>query len=420
MAPGKGGPFDEVEHENGVIAAASFAEQSDDAGPVEQPESVDLPQGARVAGPPHGDELERDGNAAPRVAGAEDRGMSSLAEARSDGVTARKDLSHQRLAGGPTRSDLHCLCGLADHRETTTDAVAAETSPDVRRHDGPVRCVAAVLLAGCLSVEVGPDGPSPRPVPDPGSGCAAVALTTADDVRIEADRCPANPGAPLAVLVHGIGPHNDRTRWPHTLRTALVERGFEVWVVDLRGSGESQGVARDAWAGDAGGLDVDAVIRAAEASRPAGGSTAWVGLASGHGARAIVAASSSPNVMVVLSPGPWLPATEVPTVRICGAQEAESCEPRRDALAATDVPVLAASGHGTNLLDAAGGLSSTALAVLVADVFRGTAVADIDGPRGPVSAPQDSALPGTAPQGPAARREDARPSDPMAAPEAPR
>lgn len=90
-----------------------------------------------------------------------------------------------------------------------------------------------------------------------------VSLTTSDGVVLAADwqdAPAANRGA--VVLLHMIPPANDRTSYPPRVRQRLADLGVTVVNLDRRGAGDSEGTAQDAYLGDGGRLDVEAVVAA--------------------------------------------------------------------------------------------------------------------------------------------------------------
>ncbi len=86
-----------------------------------------------------------------------------------------------------------------------------------------------------------------------------VALTTDDDVALVADFYPTGePGAPAVILLHMIPPRHDRGDYPASFINELRERGLAVLNVNRRGAEGSGGVAKQAYKGDKGWLDVKA------------------------------------------------------------------------------------------------------------------------------------------------------------------
>ena len=87
-----------------------------------------------------------------------------------------------------------------------------------------------------------------------------VELMTQDDVKLVADYHPVDQqGAPGVVLLH-MNPSGGfhRGNWPAEFITALNGAGYAVINVDRRGSGDSEGVARQAYTGEKGKWDVEA------------------------------------------------------------------------------------------------------------------------------------------------------------------
>lgn len=123
---------------------------------------------------------------------------------------------------------------------------------------------ASVSGSGCAGAShtggPSPSGSAPTPTASwapPGSG--VITLTTSDGVALEADYYPSETaGAPGVVLLHMIPPSNDRTNWPTSFVHHLNTEGYAVLVVDRRGAGGSDGVAKDAYEGPNGKLDVAA------------------------------------------------------------------------------------------------------------------------------------------------------------------
>lgn len=88
-----------------------------------------------------------------------------------------------------------------------------------------------------------------------------ITVDTRDGVTLEADYLPsATEGAPAIVLLHMIPPSNTRADWPQDFQQALSEQGWTVVAVDRRGAGGSGGSAVDAYQGEAGKYDVEAVV----------------------------------------------------------------------------------------------------------------------------------------------------------------
>ncbi len=111
--------------------------------------------------------------------------------------------------------------------------------------------------------------------------CEVVRFKTSDDVELEADWCAGPADAPLLVLMHMIPPHHSRANYPESVRKAWVDAGFSVLNVDRRGGGESGGLAKEAYKGPKGKLDVQAALGFA-ASRGAD-TTTWACIGASNG-----------------------------------------------------------------------------------------------------------------------------------------
>ncbi len=112
---------------------------------------------------------------------------------------------------------------------------------------------------------------APDTAADAGGACLAdervVSLTTTDGVVLAADWQDApEAGRGAVVLLHMIPPANDRTSYPPRVRQRLAELGVTVVNLDRRGAGDSEGAAPDAFQGDGGRLDVEAVVAALAAA----------------------------------------------------------------------------------------------------------------------------------------------------------
>ncbi|HSJ29784.1 MAG TPA: alpha/beta fold hydrolase [Longimicrobiales bacterium] len=137
-------------------------------------------------------------------------------------------------------------------------------------------------------------------------------ILTEDDVAITVHRVGAADGTPVILAP---GTFSNWSFWLGTRGTGfareLAARGFEAWVVDLRGHGRSQRPAPgERWNfDDWGRLDLPAVIRAAhdEGRRPllvghsAGGASVLAALAGTNGLESRVAAAA-----IIATPLPWL------------------------------------------------------------------------------------------------------------------
>lgn len=88
-----------------------------------------------------------------------------------------------------------------------------------------------------------------------------VRFKTSDDVELVADyHPPQNAGKGAVILFHMIPPNFNRTSYPSRVRNAFSKEGYTVLNVDRRGAGQSGGVAKDAYAGPKGRLDVEAAV----------------------------------------------------------------------------------------------------------------------------------------------------------------
>lgn len=85
-------------------------------------------------------------------------------------------------------------------------------------------------------------------------------FTTRDDVDLVGDVYAGTAGAPAVVLLH-MTPVGGATRvdWPVSFIEQLTAEGYWVVALDRRGAGESEGVAVEAFEGDAGRYDAEAV-----------------------------------------------------------------------------------------------------------------------------------------------------------------
>lgn len=99
----------------------------------------------------------------------------------------------------------------------------------------------------------------------PGGG--EITVETRDGVVLVADYYPAEAeGAPALLLLH-MNPSGgfQRSDWPAELISPFVEAGWAVLNLDRRGSGDSEGVAREAHTGENGRYDVEAAMLRLEA-----------------------------------------------------------------------------------------------------------------------------------------------------------
>ncbi len=95
-------------------------------------------------------------------------------------------------------------------------------------------------------------------------GCGdaeVVKFKTSDNVELVADyHPPKEEGKGAVVLVHMIPPSNDRSTYPPRVRNAFSNQGLAVLNLDRRGAGDSSGIAKDAYQGPKGVLDVEAAV----------------------------------------------------------------------------------------------------------------------------------------------------------------
>ena len=123
--------------------------------------------------------------------------------------------------------------------------------------------VALSLLVACSGKTPTANTPTPAPTPaaeDFSPNSSVVQLTTSDGVSLEADWHRATDGGPALVLLHMIPPSNDRSNWPASFVTLLMDQGWSVLAVDRRGAGASEGEATEAYQGPNGRLDVVAAV----------------------------------------------------------------------------------------------------------------------------------------------------------------
>ncbi len=117
------------------------------------------------------------------------------------------------------------------------------------------KTAAALVLSLALAADLHA-GDNVRP-----TDCEVVTLKTSDGLDLAADHCNSGkPGSPAVVLLHMIPPHHDRTNYPESFRRKLADKGLEVLSIDRRGAGDSQGVAKEAYTGPNGVLDVQAAL----------------------------------------------------------------------------------------------------------------------------------------------------------------
>jgi len=90
---------------------------------------------------------------------------------------------------------------------------------------------------------------------------SVISLETRDGVLLEADYISAfETDRPGLVLLHMNPEANDRSNWPVSFVSGLADRNYAVLVPDRRGTGSSEGVAQDAFQGEAGKYDVEACV----------------------------------------------------------------------------------------------------------------------------------------------------------------
>ncbi|CAN0456246.1 unnamed protein product, partial [Ectocarpus fasciculatus] len=87
-----------------------------------------------------------------------------------------------------------------------------------------------------------------------------ISLETRDGVALVADYYPAEAAGASALLLLHMNPSGGFTRadWPSDLIGPFVDDGWTVLNLDRRGSGGSDGAARDAHTGEWGRYDVEA------------------------------------------------------------------------------------------------------------------------------------------------------------------
>ena len=114
---------------------------------------------------------------------------------------------------------------------------------------------AVLFVVGCTAApEESVDAWTPE-------GGQRIELETRDGITLVADYVQASePGRPGIALLHMNPVSWDRTSWPHDFLDRLVALDWNVLVLDRRGAGESDGIARDAFEGDAGRYDVESAV----------------------------------------------------------------------------------------------------------------------------------------------------------------
>jgi pimeloyl-ACP methyl ester carboxylesterase len=217
----------------------------------------------------------------------------------------------------------------------------------------------ALACGGAPAPAETPVVPPAPAAPATPAGPEVVHLVTSDQVTLEADWYDA-PGNRGVVLLHMIPPQNDRTTWPRSFIDGLVSDGAGVLVLDRRGAGKSGGVAKDAYEGPSGALDMDAAARFL--------------VEKGHGALAIIGASNGsttaldytiaamgkglpiPTDIVFLSAGPYTennnPVGEIPlihTLFVYPEPEAEWNEAQKGRSPAWTLRRYTGDEHGTQL-----------------------------------------------------------------------
>jgi pimeloyl-ACP methyl ester carboxylesterase len=220
-----------------------------------------------------------------------------------------------------------------------------------------------LLLAACESPAAPAAVPAaPAAVPSPPAAAPltpeVVHIDTSDGVKLEADWYPG--GTTGVVLLHMIPPRYDRTAWPKDFIAGLHEDGDAVLALDRRGAGKSGGVAKEAYEGPKGRLDVDAAVGFLRAH----GVQDVVLIGASNGTTSAldwaVDASPPPKALVWMSPGPYtvqnttLAALSVPRVLVLyPASEREWPDGVRKAAPATwEWRELPGEAHGTFLFAA--------------------------------------------------------------------
>ena len=94
------------------------------------------------------------------------------------------------------------------------------------------------------------------------AGATLATLETRDGVCLSGDLWTGAKGAGGVVLLHMNPEANDRSNWPVPFLQGLADRGLYVLSIDRRGTGQSGGVATDAFDGDKGRYDVEAAVDA--------------------------------------------------------------------------------------------------------------------------------------------------------------
>jgi pimeloyl-ACP methyl ester carboxylesterase len=118
--------------------------------------------------------------------------------------------------------------------------------------------LALFLLAGCGDKDSTDTAAGTEQWAPPGSG--EITLTTRDEVSLVADYYPAEvAGSPALLLLH-MNPSGgfDRSNWPADFIATFTDAGWTVLNLDRRGSGDSEGIPREAYTGEKGRYDVEA------------------------------------------------------------------------------------------------------------------------------------------------------------------
>ncbi len=162
------------------------------------------------------------------------------------------------------------------------------------------------MLAACKTV------PPPSPTP----AAERVEVETRDGVRLVADAYRGPAGAPAILLLH-MTPSGgwNRTDWPTSFIGALRAEGWWVFNLDRRGAGESDGVAEDAYLGEAGKYDAEAAAL-------------WL-QDRGAGPLAIVGASNGTTTAVDYAGWPERPVPVVALAFLSGGPYTENQRPVR-------------------------------------------------------------------------------------------
>lgn len=201
--------------------------------------------------------------------------------------------------------------------------------------------------------------------------CGVVTLKTSDGLDLIADHCRSGePGSPAVVLLHMIPPHHDRTNYPESFRRKLADKGLDVLSVDRRGAGDSQGVAKEAYTGPNGVLDVQAALSWLAANTDAD-LTTWGCVGASNGTTSCLdytahagkdEALVGPSALVFMTGGSYTesqnalagsPAAAVPVLFTFNAQEAEWSAAQKAVPHTGDwrFQSYAPGGHGTRVFE---------------------------------------------------------------------